>query len=238
MSAGLPFGLPRRPATGVGFGDWFEQHNQAQAELARQSGSTPQSGANGAANGSSTASNGTGWNRYMPAWADKTDGQSLLPNFFTGETTNRSFFVGLPVVVIRPHKFALCFTLGSLCFMGSFAMLRGPSEHMKLMCKQERLPFTAVYIISMLGTLYACLVLKSYLMVAIFSGVQATALVWYFCSMVPGGSRVYATRHCKDCKVHNSAMYNRAQLRLAAVLQEHTWQMTGVTWELVTANRC
>jgi ABC-type amino acid transport system permease subunit len=36
-----------------------------------------------------------------------------------------AFFVGLPVVVIRPHKFALCFTLGSLCFMGSFAMLRG-----------------------------------------------------------------------------------------------------------------
>jgi hypothetical protein len=89
MSAGLPFGLPRRPATGVGFGDWFEQHNQAQAELARQSGSTPQSGANGAANSSSTSANGTGWNRYMPAWADKTDGQSLLPNFFTGEATNR-----------------------------------------------------------------------------------------------------------------------------------------------------
>jgi ABC-type amino acid transport system permease subunit len=36
-----------------------------------------------------------------------------------------AFFVGLPVVVIRPHKFALCFTLGSLCFMASFAMLRG-----------------------------------------------------------------------------------------------------------------
>jgi ABC-type amino acid transport system permease subunit len=36
-----------------------------------------------------------------------------------------AFFVGLPALLLRPHKFALCFTLGSLCFMASFALLRG-----------------------------------------------------------------------------------------------------------------
>ncbi len=36
-----------------------------------------------------------------------------------------AFFIGLPLLAIRPQKFSLCFTLGSLCFMGSFSMLRG-----------------------------------------------------------------------------------------------------------------
>lgn len=35
-----------------------------------------------------------------------------------------AFVIGLPTIVFRPHKFALTFTLGSLCFMGSFAMLK------------------------------------------------------------------------------------------------------------------
>jgi hypothetical protein len=43
---------------------------------------------------------------------------------------------------------------------------------MKLLCKSERLPFTAVYMVSMLGTLYACLIMRSYFMVILFSAVQ------------------------------------------------------------------
>ena len=35
-----------------------------------------------------------------------------------------AFFVGLPMLVVRPHKFVLTFTLGSVLFMASFAMLK------------------------------------------------------------------------------------------------------------------
>lgn len=35
-----------------------------------------------------------------------------------------AFLIGLPTIVLRPHKFALTFTLGSFFFMGSFAMLK------------------------------------------------------------------------------------------------------------------
>ena len=35
-----------------------------------------------------------------------------------------AFFIGLPTIMMRPHKFALTFTLGSFFFMGSFAMLK------------------------------------------------------------------------------------------------------------------
>jgi Got1/Sft2-like family len=34
-----------------------------------------------------------------------------------------------------------------------------------MLCKSERLPFTALYSLSMVGTLYTCLVLRSYLLV-------------------------------------------------------------------------
>ncbi|CAN0004916.1 unnamed protein product [Ectocarpus sp. 8 AP-2014] len=35
-----------------------------------------------------------------------------------------AFVIGLPMILPRPHKFALTFTLGSFFFMGSFAMLK------------------------------------------------------------------------------------------------------------------
>eukprot|EP00611_Tribonema_gayanum_P032146 TRINITY_DN9479_c0_g2_i2.p1 TRINITY_DN9479_c0_g2~~TRINITY_DN9479_c0_g2_i2.p1 ORF type:complete len:240 (-),score=27.18 TRINITY_DN9479_c0_g2_i2:222-941(-) len=203
--------LPRGQNTGVGFGDWFEQH---QAQVAKEQ--------NGNGNGSEAtgADSGSRWNNLVPTWAERTDGQSLLPNFFSGANTQKTeadsvilglsyaqrfkgfvatlllsavffvlaFFVGLPVVVLRPHKFALCFTLGSLCFMASFAMLRGPSEHIAMLCRSERLPFTALYVVSMLGTLHACLVMRSYFLVAVFSVLQGLSLAWFFVAMVPGGS--------------------------------------------------
>lgn len=40
-----------------------------------------------------------------------------------------AFFIGLPAFMIRPHKFALTFTLGSFFFMGSFAMLKVGTAH-------------------------------------------------------------------------------------------------------------
>ncbi|CAM9310947.1 unnamed protein product [Discosporangium mesarthrocarpum] len=100
-----------------------------------------------------------------------------------------AFLVGLPTIILRPSKFALTFTLGSLCFMGSFAMLKGPTKHVLSMCAVDRLPFSVAYLGSMAGTLYACMVMRSYLVVVTLSGVQILALLWYFLSFVPGGSR-------------------------------------------------
>ncbi|CAM9594678.1 unnamed protein product [Scytosiphon promiscuus] len=100
-----------------------------------------------------------------------------------------AFVIGLPTILLRPHKFALTFTLGSLFFMGSFAMLKGPTLHLKSMLTLDRLPFSLAYVGSMGGTLYACLILQSYMMVVFFSVVQLLALTWYFLSFVPGGKQ-------------------------------------------------
>jgi len=42
-------------------------------------------------------------------------------------------------------------------FSTSFAFLRGPMTHIKALISRERLPFTAAYVLSILATLYAAL---------------------------------------------------------------------------------
>jgi len=107
----------------------------------------------------------------------------LLAMFFF----TMAFMVGLPVIVLRPHKFALCFTIGSLLFMSSYSLLVGPGAHLRSMIAPDRLPLSGLYVISMLATLYASLVVRSYLLVVATSSVQIATLGYYFLSSIPGG---------------------------------------------------
>jgi len=96
----------------------------------------------------------------------------------------------LPLVLLRPQKFCLFFTLGSILSMASFAVLRGPIEQLKHMFSLQRLPFTSAYIGSLVLTLYAAFILQSYLLVLLFMGLQAAALGWYLLSYIPGGAPI------------------------------------------------
>ena len=102
-----------------------------------------------------------------------------------------AFFVGLPLIATRPQKFALSFTMGSLMFMGSFGILKGPMEHLKSMCQADRLYFTFFYLGSMLATIVCTFTyggIRGYVLVLSASGVQLVALVWYLVSFLPGGT--------------------------------------------------
>jgi hypothetical protein len=101
------------------------------------------------------------------------------------------FFVGLPMVAIRPQKFALCFSFGSLTFMASFGVLKGPMVHLKGMLSMDRIVFTTIYIGSMLATLYFTFNAggaSGYILVLSASAAQLVALLWYLISFLPGGS--------------------------------------------------
>lgn len=102
-----------------------------------------------------------------------------------------AFFVGVPMIAIKPQKFALSFTCGSLMFMGSFGILKGPMEHLKSMCAADRMFFTTIYLGSMMATLYLTFTIggaKGYVLVMSASAVQLMALLWYLISFLPGGS--------------------------------------------------
>ncbi len=103
-----------------------------------------------------------------------------------------AFVVGLSTIIARPQKFALSFTCGSLTFMGSFAILRGPSAHIAGMLSPDRLPFTGVYLLSMFLTLYCTFTAKgveAYVYVLLCSGFQLIALLWYLVTFLPGGAQ-------------------------------------------------
>lgn len=53
--------------------------------------------------------------------------------------------------MIRPSKFALSFTFGSMCLMTAFAMLKGPAAFLAGLLEPKRLALTAAYFFS-LGT--------------------------------------------------------------------------------------
>ncbi|GAA5899645.1 hypothetical protein JCM6882_001174 [Rhodosporidiobolus microsporus] len=98
-----------------------------------------------------------------------------------------SFFIGLPMLAIKPRKFAVAFSLGSVLFMVGFAVLQGPLAHLKHIFTPDRLPFTLAYFGSLVATLFFALVKHSYLATLICGLIQLAALIFYFVSYFPGG---------------------------------------------------
>lgn len=75
--------------------------------------------------------------------------------------------------------------------MGSFGILKGPMEHLQGMCEPDRRVFTAIYLGSMIMTLYFTFQfggISGYALVLTSSGLQLVALVWYLISFLPGGT--------------------------------------------------
>ena len=71
----------------------------------------------------------------------------------------------------------------------SFAALRGSKAHLQTLCARDRLPFTAAYFATMVGTLWAAAVRRSFVLTVLFSGAQFATLLYYLGSFIPGGTR-------------------------------------------------
>ena len=93
----------------------------------------------------------------------------------------------LPVIVLRPHKFALLMTLGNLSIWLAIAFLRGPYEQLMELTALNRLPFTILFGGSIVMTFTAAMKRGGYLNVLLFTAVQFMALLWYVLSYFPGG---------------------------------------------------
>ena len=53
-----------------------------------------------------------------------------------------AFSLFLPIIILAPSKFAICFTIGSALIMSAFVSLRGWKGQLAHMFSTERLPFT------------------------------------------------------------------------------------------------
>lgn len=92
-----------------------------------------------------------------------------------------------PFLLVKARKFALLFTLGSMFMMSSFSFLWGPLNHIKYLFSSGRLPFTSVYLGSLIATLYFALEIKSTPLTVLSAVVQVLALLWFLISYIPGG---------------------------------------------------
>ncbi|KXH59187.1 hypothetical protein CSAL01_10589 [Colletotrichum salicis] len=97
-------------------------------------------------------------------------------------------FALFPVVAVRPRKFVILWTLGSLLFLASFAAVMGPMAYMKHLVSGQRLPFTAAYFGSLGLSMYFSLGLHSTILTLISAIIQLACLVWYLVSYFPMGS--------------------------------------------------
>ncbi|CDZ98093.1 er-to-golgi vesicle protein transport sft2 [Phaffia rhodozyma] len=96
-------------------------------------------------------------------------------------------FFTIPLLVLKPRKFAVAFTLGSFLFMMGFTILMGPMAHLKHLLSTERLPFTTAYFGSLGLTLFFAVGMKSYFGTIISAVVQLVALLSYLAAYFPGG---------------------------------------------------
>ncbi|KAF2463227.1 SFT2-domain-containing protein [Lindgomyces ingoldianus] len=90
--------------------------------------------------------------------------------------------------MLKPRKFAILWSMGSLLFLASWGVLMGPITYMQHLISGARLPFTAAYFGSIALTLYFSLSLHSTILTFIASIAQLVALLWYLVSYFPMGS--------------------------------------------------
>ncbi|OQO12073.1 hypothetical protein B0A48_02712 [Cryoendolithus antarcticus] len=97
-------------------------------------------------------------------------------------------FTLFPVLAVVPRKFAILWTMASVFFLSSWAILMGPMIYARHLVSPERVPFTATYFGSIGLTLYFAVGLQSTLLTLLAAIVQIMALVWYLVSYFPMGS--------------------------------------------------
>ncbi|KAK9454553.1 Got1/Sft2-like family-domain-containing protein [Dipodascopsis uninucleata] len=97
-------------------------------------------------------------------------------------------FALFPVLVLRPTKFAILWSLASLLFVISFGCLQGPVNYIVHLTSVNRLPFTVIYFGSIVLTLVFSLGLRSPILTIISCAVQIVAAIWYAVSYFPWGT--------------------------------------------------
>ena len=94
----------------------------------------------------------------------------------------------LPFVVIRPGKFVVPYCMGSMFILVSFGFLHGFVSYSKHLLSPKRVAYSAWFTLATLGTLYAALSLKSYILTVVMALIQMAGMLTFIVSYVPGGS--------------------------------------------------
>lgn len=92
-----------------------------------------------------------------------------------------------PVLSLKPRKFALLWSIGSILFLVSFGVLQGFQAYMVHLFLGTRIIFTIGFGASIILTIVSSVALKSTLLSILFAAIQLLAAVWYAVSYFPLG---------------------------------------------------
>ncbi|KAJ8140139.1 hypothetical protein OXX80_000996 [Metschnikowia pulcherrima] len=97
-------------------------------------------------------------------------------------------FFMFPVLALKPTKFAVLWSMGSLLFVVSFGVLQGPNAYIRHITSSGRIVFSAVFFGSILTTMYCAVILKSTILTIISSVIEVFAILYYAFSYFPFGT--------------------------------------------------
>ena len=93
-----------------------------------------------------------------------------------------------PVLAIKPRKFALLWTMGSLLFVLAFGVLMGPIAYFKHITSSDRILFSAFFFGTCLMTLYFATIKKTTILTMISAILELVAVLYYAISYFPMGA--------------------------------------------------
>ncbi|UPX10684.1 protein transport protein sft2 [Ascochyta rabiei] len=93
-----------------------------------------------------------------------------------------------PIFIVKPRKFAILWTMGSVLFLAAWSVMMGPIQYVQHLISGPRLPFTAAYFGSIALTLYFSLGLHSTVLTFVAVIAQLVSLLWFTVSYFPMGS--------------------------------------------------
>lgn len=129
-------------------------------------------------------------NDEEPSWftLSRTERLILFVCFILGSAACFTLCVFLfPVLAIKPRKFGMLWSMGSLLFVLAFGIFMGPVAYLKHLTSRERLPFTIFFFGSCILTLYFAAVAKSTLLTIPCAVLELIAVLYYAISYFPFG---------------------------------------------------
>eukprot|EP00300_Choanocystis_sp_HF-7_P010248 c1685_g1_i2.p1 GENE.c1685_g1_i2~~c1685_g1_i2.p1 ORF type:complete len:187 (+),score=27.78 c1685_g1_i2:55-615(+) len=93
--------------------------------------------------------------------------------------------VSLPLLVLRPAKFAFFYSMANVLLLVGITLLLGIRRCTQVMCQPANCVASTGYIVSLLLTLYSAIVLKMYLITLVALGAQLLSIFWFVAGKIP-----------------------------------------------------
>ncbi|AMD20482.1 HDL262Cp [Eremothecium sinecaudum] len=98
-------------------------------------------------------------------------------------------FMLFPVLALKPRKFGMLWSMGSMLFILAFGVLQGPVAYMKHLTSKDRLPFTLFFFLTCFLTIYFAAFTRSTLLTIPCALLELVAVVYYAISYFPFGGQ-------------------------------------------------